>query len=67
MLSFCETHLYILHTPNSNYLKFKFLKGPLKEKIHIFSPSNKKVIRLGRHSSNEVVYKDGSVSRFQCT
>ena len=48
-------------------IKVRFLQGPHQNQDWLFSPTEKKIVRIGRSKSAEIVYKDDSVSRIQCT
>jgi len=70
IVSFCATHMLLQvqkETDGNKIVKIRFLQGPENKKEHSFSSAEKKQIRIGRSKTNEIVYKDDSVSRIQCT
>jgi len=67
IISFCNTHMLVYKLNNSNILKFKFLQGILKDKVFTYNPVENPNVKIGRDKKNEVVYKDDSVSRVQCS
>ena len=48
-------------------IKVRFLQGPHQNQDWTFIPAEKKIVRIGRSKSAEIVYKDDSISRIQCT
>jgi hypothetical protein len=74
IVSFCQTHMIIQLDPKSSFInidkksvKIKFLQGPYTNKEFIFQSNIKDLIRIGRSRNAEIVYKDDSVSRVQCS
>jgi len=51
----------------SKSIKIRFLQGPHQNQDWNFNPADKKIVRIGRSKSAEIVYKDDSISRIQCT
>ena len=51
----------------NNVLKIKFLNGLLEKKQFEFNSQKFSFIRIGRSKNCEILYKDVSVSRTQCT
>jgi pSer/pThr/pTyr-binding forkhead associated (FHA) protein len=58
--------LFLANTENK-IIKVKFLQGPIQNLEMSFNSKDKKIVRIGRAKSAEIVYKDESVSRIQCT
>ena len=48
-------------------IKVRFLQGPHQNQDWTFNPKEKKIVRIGRSKSADIIYKDDSVSRIQCT
>jgi len=71
IVSFCATHMILRVEPEVNpenkIIKIRFLQGPDNKKEHVFTSREKKTICIGRSKTNEIVYRDDSVSRIQCT
>lgn len=82
IVSFCASHM-ILQIENdrkiiifniilasradNKIVKIRFLQGPHQNQEWSFNSRDKKLLRIGRSKSAEIVYKDDSVSRIQCT
>jgi pSer/pThr/pTyr-binding forkhead associated (FHA) protein len=56
-----------VYNPENKILKVRFLQGPHQNQEKTFNSREKKIVRIGRSKQAEVVYKDDSVSRIQCT
>ena len=56
-----------MNHPENKIIKIRFLQGPHQNQEKQFNSKDKKIIRIGRSKQAEVVYKDDSVSRIQCT
>lgn len=72
IVSFCASHMILqeepeVYHPENKIIKIKFLQGPHQNQERTFNSKDKKIIRIGRSKQAEVIYKDDSVSRIQCT
>ena len=48
-------------------IRVRFLQGPLQNKEWIYNSEKIKIVRIGRSKTVEIVYRDESVSKIQCT
>jgi hypothetical protein len=75
IVSFCASHMILQvenekqqqATTGEKIIKIRFLQGAHQNKERAFSSKEKTIIRIGRSKEAEIVYKDDSVSRIQCT
>lgn len=74
IISFCSSHMIVQvesdkNSSNNNdkIIKVKFIQGPYQNKEKSFSSKDKTQVRIGRAKEAEILYKDDSVSRIQCT
>jgi len=67
IFSFCEMHLFVYKPLKDNKIKFKFLVGEHKDTVFSFSPKHHKSVFIGRTRHANVIFKDESVSRIQCS
>jgi len=68
IISFCNTHIFVNKIDKvDNVLKIKFLQGQFKDQSFAYNPLNQSAVKIGRSKDLDIVYKDDSISRFQCS